>query len=184
MSRTKRRRKAQRSPDKYLASSIRIIDAGLMGRRPQPFRTETAVDQFRSWVYAAVTLNSNAVAATPLRMFVRKRIANRLKLWNTRVVPRNRKRYLLDGSSSVLGPVCPHRETTRKLLELGDDFEEMSGSHPVLRLLRDVNPWYNGFDLLQLLTIYLELTGNAYVHPVIGAIGVPAELWPMPSQWT
>jgi len=38
---------------------------------------------------------------------------------------------------------------------------------------------------LQLLVIYLECTGNAYWHPIIDTdLGVPGNLWPMPSQWT
>jgi hypothetical protein len=55
--------------------------------------------------------------------------------------------------------------------------------HPILDLLNSANPYLNGFDLSVLRVLYGELTGNAYLHPVIDdASGVPIELWPLAPQ--
>ena len=73
----------------------------------------------------------------------------------------------------------------RKLMEMGEDFEEGTDPHPIIDLLHNVNPVYNGFDLMAQRILYGELTGNAYMAVVYDeALGVPTQLWPMPSQWT
>ena len=47
-----------------------------------------------------------------------------------------------------------------------------------------MNPYQNGFDATVLRVLYQELTGNAYIHPVIDQrTGIPIELWTMPSQY-
>jgi HK97 family phage portal protein len=72
----------------------------------------------------------------------------------------------------------------RKVVEFGDDWVEVTDDHPLLRLFSRANPYLNGFDATVLRIIHGELTGNAYLHPVIDrALGVPTELWLMPPQW-
>jgi HK97 family phage portal protein len=176
--------KAQRSADQYLQSSIRTIEgAGIRGTQARPFNMELGVQEFRSWVYAAVMLNANAVASLPLRLFVNVPEGQRLRHYKTRKASPRQKQYLRGETHGTYGMVGPNKYVSRKIIEFGDDFEEVVSDHPVLDLIRTVNPWFNGFDLLQLIVIYLELTGNSYIHPVIGPLGVPDELWPMPSQW-
>ena len=66
----------------------------------------------------------------------------------------------------------------------GDDFEEVVGNHPVLDLLSEANPFLNGFDSTVLRVLYGELTGNAYLHPIVDeATGLPSELWPLASHY-
>ena len=154
---------------------------GQNGAKPNPFMRDKAVRSFRSWVYIAATLNANAFAGVPLRLYVRKR-KGREKLFKGRPVSRRAKCYLRgEGARWKQNPsdyVC------RKIAEFGDDFEEVTTPHPALQLLRQVNPWQNGFDLSTLRLLYLQLTGNAYIYPVIDpSIGRPVELWPMPSQY-
>lgn len=54
--------------------------------------------------------------------------------------------------------------------------------HPLLTLLRQVNPVHNGFDLWELTTLYQEVHGSAYWYLNINALGVPGEIWVLPSQ--
>lgn len=143
--------------------------------RRAPFSRQRAVDQFRSWVYAAVRINAQQVAATPLRLYARKRGGE--KLFRTRAVPKMRKAYLLGDTANT-----PHRNTIAKLLDYGDDFEEVTERHPATELLRKVNPWMGGFDLLTLTVMYAELTGDWYWYPLLSSDG-PVELWALPSQW-
>lgn len=180
--------KAQTSPEPYLESSIRVMEGfGTNGSKSRPFDYNEAVRLFNSWIYAAINLNATAVASTDLRLFVRRKPEGMLKAFRSRPCeasdPRMAK-YLRGQLTGALGDIRPAPSTRRKIINFGDDFEEVTERHPILDLIRMVNPWFNGFDLLQLLVIYLEATGNAYWHPVIDpALGVPLEIWPMPSQW-
>jgi hypothetical protein len=152
--------KRQTSPDKYLASSVNIVSTGQHGAARPPFSQERGVRSYRSWVYAASTINANAVAALPLRLYAKKdETRNR-----TRGIPRHRKAYL---AGDQRNDVRPSSIVMRKAMEYGDDFEEVVGSHPVTDLLSSANPFLNGFDLAVLRILYGELTGNAYLHPVI-----------------
>lgn len=163
-------------PSRYqLATSARLI--GRDHVRPD-FDHHRAVVECRSWVFAAARLNAVAVASQPLRLYVRSRGAG-TKLWNTRRTGRRTKAYL-SGDLAQL----PSRYAMQKAAEYGDDYEIVTDSHPLLTLLAKVNPYQNGYDATVLRVLFSELTGNAYLHPVIDrAMGVPVELWTMPSQW-
>jgi HK97 family phage portal protein len=54
--------------------------------------------------------------------------------------------------------------------------------HPLLTLLRQVNPIHNAFDLWELTALYQEVHGSAYWHLRFDALGVPEEIWVLPSQ--
>tara|TARA_R110000824_G_scaffold367453_3_gene556625 strand:+ start:9031 stop:11493 length:2463 start_codon:yes stop_codon:yes gene_type:complete len=165
----------------YTQASVRVFDnMGDKGSAYPPFNYQVAVREFRSWVYAAAWINASAVAATPLRLYVR-RDGETKSLWRTRSVNKKRHAYLTgDGA----GHHHPSRTVMRKVLDLGEEYEEVTEMHPVMEMLQKANHVYNGFDLTILRTLYQELTGNAYMHPVIDpTLGIPTELWPMPSQW-
>ena len=165
----------------YNEASIRVLDnMGAKGSTVPPFNYQVAVKHFRSWVYAAAHINATAVAATPLRLYVRsnKQAKN---LWRTRPINKSRRAYLY---GDMGGDVRPSRTVLSKVMDMGADFEEVTEQHPVLEMLQKANGVYNGFDLTVLRTLYQELTGNAYLHPIYDdQLGVPYELWPMPSQW-
>ena len=169
--------KRQTTPDKFLASSVNVVAGGQQGALRAPFSQDRGVRAYRSWVYAAASINANAVAALPLRLYAKKDES----LLPTRTVERRRKAYLMgDGQ----GNQRPSSSVMRKAAMYGDDFEEVVGPHPVLDLLGEANPFLNGFDLAVLRTLYGELTGNAYLHPVIDpATGIPSELWPLAPQF-
>lgn len=54
--------------------------------------------------------------------------------------------------------------------------------HPLLTLLAQVNPVHNQFDLLELTQIYLEVHGSAFWLLEIGDLGIPNQIWVLPSQ--
>jgi len=176
--------KAQTTPDKWLDSTVHLMPgAGVLGSREHPFRYDRAIDLYNSWVYAAINLNATAIASLPLKLFAKRRSTT--KLCETRAASRRTLAYLNgDQQHSAIGAIRPHRDTMRKISDLGGDFVEVIGSHPLMSVLHDANYWYNGFDLMQLLVIYLECTGNAYWHPIIDPVlQVPNAIWPMPTQW-
>lgn len=168
--------KAVTDARKWMGASTRVISGG-DAQRPT-FSNGEAIKHYSSWIYAAANLNAYAVASQPLRLYVRNRSAG-TKLWNTRRTARRMKAYL-SGSLDQL----PSRYAMTKAAEYGDDYEVVTDNHPVLDLLSKANPWQNGFEQTVLRVLYLELTGNAYLHPVLDRrLGIPVELWTMPSPW-
>ena len=167
--------------DKYNQASIRMMENyGRNGSHTQPFNYRTAVKTYKSWVYAAAHINATAVAASPLRLYIRADSKTK-SLWNTRPVTKSRKSYMYGDMS---GDVRPSRNVMTKIMDLGNNYEEVTEMHPVMELLQKANHVHNGFDLTVLRTLYQELTGNAYLHPVFDdKLGIPTELWPMPPQW-
>jgi HK97 family phage portal protein len=160
----------------YLKASLGMISGG-SGLSQRPLYSAVAgVRQFRSWVYAAANINAFGVSSVPLRLYVRNRAGTRL--YRTAKVGRDKKSYLMGDTGR-----SPSRTVLTKMHDFGADFEEVTESHPVLDLLRKVNPAMNGFDLAATRTLWQELTGNAYLRVIRNQLGVPAELWPMPPQW-
>lgn len=169
--------KRQTSPDKYLASSVNVVAGGQHGAVRAPFSQGRGIDAYRSWIYAASTINANAVASMPLRLYAKKQDS----FAATRQISRGRKAYIMGDAP---GNQRPSRSVMQKAAMYGDDFEEVVGPHPVLDLLSEANPFLNGFDLSVLRILYGELTGNSYLHPIIDeASGVPSELWPLAPQY-
>lgn len=174
--------KAQDSADRYLDASVSVIEgSGTKGAKARPFRQDLAVRSFGSWIYAAAMLNANAFASVPIRLYVRSRSGR--KLFRTRAVPKSKFRYLAGDYGNR--KIRPSRSVMTKVAEYGEDFEEVTEPHPALKVLAGANEWQNGYELSVLRSLYWQVTGNAYIHPIMdSAMGVPAELWVMPSQWT
>lgn len=55
-------------------------------------------------------------------------------------------------------------------------------NHPWLELMKNVNPHYNRFELMALLGIFLDTTGNAYWWLVKDGLRVPRLIWHIPSS--
>ncbi len=136
-----------------------------------PFNAERALKDSNAWAIAAATMNAQAVAAVPLRLYTNQK-SNRL--WESRRVSKG-VTARLHGE----GQHPPSASVIRKAAELGGDFVEITDSHPLLELLSDANPTQSGYELAYLRTLWLEMTGNAFIHVVKRDNGVPAELWPM-----
>ncbi|MBL4700324.1 phage portal protein [bacterium AH-315-I18] len=165
----------------YTRSSINFLDGlGTHGAKARPFDHDAAVRQCSNWVYAAAMLNANAVASVPLRLYMRTR--NGSKLFKTKSVTLQQKKHLAGDSTTG---IRPSQTVMRKAAQWGDQFEQVVDRHPVLDLLHQVNPHQNGFELTVLRMLYLQITGNCYLHPVMhDSLQRPSELWLMPSQWT
>lgn len=64
----------------------------------------------------------------------------------------------------------------------GEELTEIF-DHPFLDLKKNVNPFFNMFELWTLTTLFLELTGNAYWWIPKGSLGVPQAIWNIPANW-
>ena len=66
-------------------------------------------------------------------------------------------------------------------LQRGDKSELIS-DHVFLDLMKNVNPFMNALNLRKLTEMFQLLTGNAYWYLAKNGIGLPQEIWIVPSQ--
>lgn len=140
-----------------------------MDRPLEPSNFNALVDAYKSWVYVCASKNAQAVAKAPLKLYVSKKEAKQKFIVKTRAITREEDKRLRD--------IAGLRSFTRKALE----FEEVL-EHPFLDTIKSVNPIINRFDLWETTELFLELTGNAYWYVVKGVLGVPSQIWIVPSQ--
>jgi HK97 family phage portal protein len=151
-----------------------------LGAKQRPYNYDAGIRLgTQSWPYAAAMLNARAVSQVPIRMYVKKPSGGRKMAWQTRQVSTKRFKWL-NGE----GGHKPSLGVQRKAAQMGNDFEEVIGPHPILSLLHTVNQFSNGFDFLMLQVMYLEMIGNTFIMPMLDQrTGVPVALWPLMSQW-
>lgn len=194
--------KAQDDSQKWIASSVRVFEGGRgqLGGKPWPFNYRAAMVQAQSWVYAAAFGNARTAAAIPLRLYVRGRRKKSGKVVHpeyerdldegggakelqhrSRAPKAKTKKYLQGGHPTHR----PSMGVQTKVMAFGEDFQEVT-EHPLLELFRRVNPYTNGFQFDVLRFACQELTGNFYMHPVMGSVRghlQPLELYPMLPHW-
>ncbi len=137
----------------------------------KPLSKAEMVEQLTSWVYICAKTNSDAISAVPLGLYVESAPAG--------------KRYETITTKAVSKPVAKYLRSQASLkpwLVKGEDVDEVT-SHPFLDLMKNVNPFMNGSDLREITSLYMDLTGEAYWYVLRNKIGVPVELWPIPSQY-
>ena len=134
---------------------------------PQPRKYKEYLSNYTGWVYTCASRNASAVASVPLRLYVASKNGVR-KGVESRKITRKQHAYL--NTKSHLGPLMS-----------GVEVEEII-QHPWLELIRKVNQFNNGFEMIELMVINLELTGNAYWYLQRDGLGVPYEIWPLESH--
>lgn len=163
--------KAALSPARYFRAAV-MDGYGTNGARSRPFNADLALRQFSHWAYAAGMLNANAVANVCLRLYARQKTES---LFQTRrLKSQELKAIAATASNSV----------RRKIAEFGSDVVEVTEPHPILDILRNVNPQQNGYELTVLRMIDLQFTGNSYLYLIGNSLGVPSEIWRMEPQKT
>jgi HK97 family phage portal protein len=134
------------------------------------------VQQLVGTAYACATLNSDLVATTKLRLFVR-----------TRPDEARAKRYL--GLSPISRKTLGRLKDTPSVAHYvaGEVAVEEVTDHPLLTLLRMPNPdpqqpGMCGYDLRWMTQMYLESVGRAYWLIERDGLGVPRQLWLLRSH--
>jgi HK97 family phage portal protein len=108
---------------------------------------------YRNSVYTCASKNAQAVAASPLKLYVN----------SDQPYPNLRKGI-----------------DTRKTKTVN---KEEIINHPFLELMKRPNGFQSWFDILEQIALYTELTGDSYLYISAGTLGVPSELWVLPSQY-
>jgi len=164
--------KAKRDRLEYVRSTIKPEATYGSGRQRE--HQAAMLKLLSGYVYSAVMMNARSIAAQPIRLYASLETrAN--KHWATKSVSKSTTRYLKGDSqqrpakSAMLGS-----NTGGDLVEIYD--------HPILDLLNRVSPFMDGYNFAVLRKTFLQVSGNEYLHPIIGPLGYPVELWVMPSQ--
>jgi phage portal protein BeeE len=120
--------------------------------------------------WSCISINASVCANYPPRLYVSTGRGQPPPKCHTRALAPQTERRLR---------AAPHLAARVKAT---DAIEEVS-EHPLLTLLRRVNPVHNAFDLWELTQTYLEVHGRAFwylnLHP---GLGIPDEIWILPSQ--
>ena len=158
--------KAQESPGSWNISSFQ-------DKRPYApsFNHKALVDRYSGWVYACANKNAINCAQIPLRLYAARPNSKTKALFPTKSIQHDTADYL---SKSP---------TVAKYLAKAVEVEEVL-DHPFLTLMQQVNGFMNQFDMLELMFLSQELTGNAYWYMFReGETGLPTEIWPLLSQF-
>jgi HK97 family phage portal protein len=139
------------------------IDAFHRQRPPTPLEL---LAELKGAAWTCASINAARCASYPPRLFVCTHPGQPAPKCLTRP---------LDPNSETRLRVMPGRQFKAARIEEVLD-------HPLLALLRQVNPVHNGFDLWELTTLYQEVHGSAYWQLTFNSLGVPMQIWILPSQ--
>ncbi len=140
--------------------------------KPPDVSYDALVHKYWGWVYACAMTGANRVASTPLRAYASRGTGEpAVKHFRTRKVDKRKAAWL----KKRVGKSIEH-------VYGAEEFEELD-EHPILELFEKVNDQENGFELRELTTVMLDLTGNAYWYVERDKLGVPSALFVLRSQW-
>jgi HK97 family phage portal protein len=146
-------------------TGTQFVDAYKRNRVPTP---NELLAELKNTAFTCASINAAVCAAYPPRLYVATHPYE--------PEPKCRTKSLSRATVESLqkSPALPVRHKGAQLREVLE--------HPLLRLLRQVNPVHNRFDLWELTTFYQETLGSAYWYLEFGALGVPERIWLLPAQ--
>tara|TARA_R100000655_G_scaffold11743_7_gene27026 strand:+ start:1974 stop:4571 length:2598 start_codon:yes stop_codon:yes gene_type:complete len=135
------------------------------------------MDRFNGWVYASAQIIARSCSAQTIKLYSR-RPTNGAKALHPTGSVHSMKSAFLRGQLEAK----PSTYVQRKAMAMQGDMVEVF-DHPILTLLDNPSPEMDGYTLAIQRFLNLQLTGNAYLHPIISeTLGVPVELWNMQSD--
>jgi len=128
---------------------------------------------FKGIVYACSDLRGIGVAKTQLKVYNIKssRAKSNYKRTFVRELTNNRQ-------DEIIAKATPG---TR--LSMAESVEQVMNG-PYVDLLRNVNDFTNSYDLKKLTSLYLDLTGDCYWALIRNRLGIPVNIWVLPSEYT
>jgi HK97 family phage portal protein len=147
-------------------SGTSAVDAFGRNRNPTP---NELLAELKAAAFACASINAAVCANYPPRLYVATHAGQPDARCARKALDRATEHRLRTN------PRLASRSTKAARLEEVLD-------HPLLTLLRQVNPVHNSFDLWELTTLYQEVHGSAYWLLDFDPLGVPASIWLLPSQ--
>ncbi len=130
--------------------------------------SQLLIKKYRGWVYACANRNAHAVAQTPLRLFVTTKRSDKPPNVMTRTIDSDvSQRFNVER-----GPYI--RNVTSKAISIEEVLE-----HPFLDLMNRANPIMDGFEVIELIELYQELIGDAYLYKIHDGLHTIREIWPL-----
>jgi HK97 family phage portal protein len=145
---------------------VSSTDPGRLRRQPGALEL---LGELKNTVFSCASINAAACAAFPPRLYVATHDRQPPPRCSTRALPHAVEKRLRARST------LPARH--KQALQLEEVVE-----HPLLTLLRQVNPVHNAFDLWELTTFHQETVGSAYWLLDFDTLGMPTAIWPLPPQ--
>lgn len=159
--------KSLRPPIKDTTTAYRgYIDSYKKIRRPDDY---DLLNEYQRIAYSCANLNANAVAVNPLKLYVASSNSDKSCRWPVKKLKNK------DIDKLVNAGVIKQKDFK--------NIEEVV-VHPVIELLDKVNsfPGFFRFKLFKLTQLYLECLGRCYWYVRKNILGVPVEIWILPSQ--
>jgi len=147
-------------------SGTGFIDSYKRNRNPTP---NELIAELKGTAWTCATLNVAACESNSPRLYVKTSADEPLPKCLTK--PINKK---TDDRLRRLPYLSAYTKSATQIQEVVQ--------HPLLTLLDQVNPIHNAFDLWELTTLYQEVHGSAFWYLTFDALGVPIEIWILPSQ--
>jgi HK97 family phage portal protein len=133
---------------------------------------EALVRKYHGWAYMCAQLSAVRLATTPLKLYASRATGQTVvKNFKAKKVGREQSAWLRKRLGKSLPQVAG-----------AEDFEELE-EHPLLDLLQNANDQENGYEVKELTSIMLDLTGDGYWYPERDKMGVPSKLFVLRSQW-
>lgn len=128
-------------------------------------------EAYKSLIYTAVKFNVDAVCRVPLRLFrVGQSKGDTAKYCDARRST-NSERIRLKGLAH-----------TAKAMAGAEELEEITGDHPLLELVQNVNPSMDASQLIAYTVMSMDVVGTAFWWPTEFMMGAPREFWPLPPH--
>lgn len=127
------------------------------------------VKEYLGTAYACGTINANAVASVPWKLYAITRKGQARPRTRTAPLSPAQKKWVMK-APSMAGVMSEDMEIEQVL------------DHPVIQLLRDANGMMEGRQLFELLALYLDFTGRAYWHCPKDVTGTVSDIYPLPAQ--
>lgn len=131
------------------------------------------VKAYKSWIYVCANKNASTVSKQTLNLYASKPTKSSKILCPYKAINR-KKTAFLDSLASIKN--LPAVRKSNEIIEVVE--------HPFLSILARPNAFMSGTDLIEMTSLYQELTGNAYWYIVEDeTFGIPMEIWLLPSQY-
>lgn len=127
------------------------------------------LNELKNTAYTCANLNASVCATFPPRLYVVTKRGEHTPRVPTRELSHEEQRSLHQRPE-----LSHHLKAARHVEEVIE--------HPLITLFRAVNPTHNSHDLWELTTLYQEVQGSAYWHLTFDALGIPEEIWILPSH--
>lgn len=161
--------KRRTKPKKENLAIQSIVESWDIGRQIYPTINKRDIDRtFNDWIAICALKNASNSAKIPFKIYVAKG-AGMKTLAKTKSLETKEVNYLKQKSN--LRGFFTKSQYVEEVLE-----------HPFLDLMKNVNPFMNGFTLLEMTQLDQECTGNAYWYLYKNAFGIPIEIWRIPPS--